>query len=56
MHAQYKCRVKVKDFRKEVQEVVTYVSPVEAFDRIKMESSDQHSFRSWSRDQDELWV
>ena len=38
-----------------VQGVVTYVPPVEAFATgIKTESSDQRSFKSGSRDQDEL--
>jgi len=37
------------------QGVVTHTLPVEAFaTRIKMESSDQRSFRSPSRDQDEF--
>jgi len=39
------------------QGVVTYASPVKAFaTRIKMESSNLHSFWSRSRDQDECWV
>jgi len=33
------------------------MSPVEAFATgIKMESSDQRSFRRWSRNQDEFWA
>jgi len=44
-------------FPLEMQGVVTYASPVEAFATgIKKESSVQRSFWSWSRDQDEFWA
>ena len=44
-----------QELKMATQGVVTYASPVEAFATgIKMESSDQHSFWTRSRDQDEF--